>query len=61
MSQEYYILFVDKIHVAVSLHESQKIFVGFGSMHDLPALSKFSSALGSTVGIDPYESNLCHT
>ena len=33
MSQEYYILFVDKIHVAVSLYESQKIFVGFGSIH----------------------------
>lgn len=47
MLQEYYIIFVDKIHVAVSLHESQKFFVGFGSMHALPALSKFSSDLGS--------------
>ena len=43
MSQEYYIIFVgknpvffasvQKIHVAVSLHESQKIFVVFGSIH----------------------------
>ena len=78
MSQEYYIIFVgknpvffasvQKIHVAVSLHESQINFLALVQCTPLSALSKFSSDLGSmytmlllTVDIEPYESNLCYT